>query len=88
MKLPNELFDLLNTSQDGKPLATYARRRAETMVGELELPIGDCVSETIFRCFEEASDADELLANLRYATAQLSDATRAVMWRPKGERDA
>ena len=83
MKLPSELFDLLNTSQDGKPLAMYARRRADTMVGELELPIGDCVSETIFRCFETAADAEELLVNLRYATEQLSDATRAVMWRPK-----
>lgn len=74
MKTEGRIWDAVSASQDGGSLATYRRRRAETMVGEHELSVGDCVSETIMRCFESADNEDELLANLRYAVHELSHA--------------
>lgn len=75
------LFDVVNSSQDNSPLAHYGRRRAETMVAEHELPVGDCVSETIMRCFETGADEDEVISHLQYAARELRRAATAAMQR-------
>ncbi len=88
MAFVGPLFDLVSKSQDGSPLHTYLRRRAETMVGEYELPVGDCVSETIVRCFEEADDDDQLLTHLQYAAHELTKAAMTVRRFLQGVTDA
>lgn len=77
-ELIGKLWDAVNESQDGHPLPKYLRRRSETMVGEHELHVGDCVSETIVRCFESAADDEELLAHLQYAAHELTKAAMTV----------
>lgn len=79
MKCFGPLFDAVDASQDNSPLAHYGRRRAETMVAEHELPVGDCVSETIMRCFETAADEEDVITNLRYAAGELRRAVIAAM---------
>ena len=78
MSVTSALFDVVNDSQDNSPLRTYQRRRAETMIDEHELPVGDCVSETILRCFESAADDEELLTHLQYAAHELTKAAMSV----------
>lgn len=79
MDCKGPLFEAVNESQDNSPLAHYGRRRAETMVAEHELPVGDCVSETIMRCFETAADEEDVITNLRYAARELKRAVIAAM---------
>lgn len=78
MSVTSYLFAVVNESQDNSPLRKYQRRRAETMIDEHELPVGDCVSETILRCFESAADDEELLKHLQYAAHELTKAAMTV----------
>lgn len=78
MQLRGLLFDAVNQSQDGWPLSKYLRRRAETMVGEYDLPVGECINETICQSFARAEDGEELLNHLRYAARELANAAKAV----------
>lgn len=74
MKLRGPLFDAIDASQDNSPLTKYLRRRAETMLGEYELPVGECVNETIVRCFEYAGGPEDLVSHLQYAAHELTKA--------------
>lgn len=78
MAVDSRLFGVINDSQDNSPLRHYLRRRAETMVGEHEMPVGDCVSETIVRCFESAADDEEVVTHLQYAAHELTKAAMAA----------
>jgi hypothetical protein len=78
MQMRGPLFDAVNESQDGWPLSKYLRRRAETMIGEYDLPVGECINETICQSFATAQDGDELLCHLRYAARELASAAAAV----------
>lgn len=78
MSVTSALFDVVNESQDNSPLRKYKLRRAETMIDEHELPVGDCVSETILRCFESAADNEDLLTHLQYAAHELTKAAMSV----------
>ena len=78
MQMRGPLFDAVNESQDGLPLGKYLRRRYETMIGEYDLPVGDCVNETICQSFATAQDGEELLKHLRYAARELARAAAAV----------
>lgn len=78
MRLTGPLFDAVNLSQDGHPLSKYLRRRAETMIDEYDLHVGECVNETICQAFSTADDVEELLSHLRYAVQELDKAARAV----------
>lgn len=78
MSVTSALFSVVNESQDNSPLRKYQRRRAETMIDAHELPVGDCVSETILRCFESAADDEELLTHLQYAAHELTKAAMSV----------
>lgn len=77
-ELTGKLWDAVDASQDGHPLSKYLRRRAETMVGEHELHVGECVNETLVRCFESAKDNEDLLTHLQYAAHELTKAAMAV----------
>lgn len=76
--MSGDLWNAVDRSQDGHPMSKYLRRRAETMLGDYEIPVGDCVSETITRCFESANDNEELLSHLQYAAHELTKAATAV----------
>lgn len=78
MELSGAMFDAVNQSQDNSPLRSYAIRRAETMLSEYELHVGDCVSETIYRCFESAADWEEVLTHLQYAAHELTKAAMSA----------
>lgn len=78
MNVNSRLFGVINDSQDNSPLRHYLRRRVETLIGEHEMHVGDCVSETIVRCFESAGDEEELLTHLQYAAHELTKAAMAV----------
>ena len=75
MQLRGLLFDAVNQSQDNLPLTKYLRRRA---VGEYDLPVGECINETICQSFARAEDGEELLDHLRYAARELANAAKAV----------
>lgn len=77
-ELTGDLWQAVDESQDNRPLSKYLRRRAETMVGEYELHVGECVNETIVRCFESAGDNEELLNHLQYAANELTKAAAVV----------
>jgi hypothetical protein len=68
------LFDAVDRSQDNTPLKKYLSRREETMIGEHELHVGDCVNETIVRCLESAADDEEVVTHLEYAARELTRA--------------
>lgn len=77
-ELTGKLWDAVDASQDNQPLSKYLRRRAETMVGEYELHVGECVNETLVRCFESARDNEDLLTHLQYAAHELTKAAMTV----------
>ena len=78
MELSGPMFDAVNQSQDNSPLRSYAIRRAETMLDEYGLYVGDCVSETICRCFESADNDEEVLTHLQYAAHELTKAAMSA----------
>jgi len=78
MKLLGDLFDAIDGSQDNRPLSKYLRRRAETMIGEYDLPVGECINETIVRCIETAEDTEGLVSHLQYAAHELTKAAMAA----------
>jgi hypothetical protein len=78
MALGRTIFDALDESQDNNPLTKYMRQRAETMLGEYELPVTDCLNELIVRCWELAEDPTDSYNDLRYAARELNRAADAL----------
>lgn len=78
MRFQYDLFAAIDDSQDNRPLTKYLRRRAETLIGEYELPVGECINETIVRCIEAAIDGEDVVNALRYASRELNRAADAA----------
>jgi len=78
MRSTTRLFDAVDRSQDNTPLKKYLLRRAETLIGEYELHVGDCVNETIVRCLESAADDEGAVAHLEYAARELTRAATSA----------
>ena len=78
MRLQGQMFAAIDESQDGTPLTKYLRRRAETMIGEYDLPLGECLNETIVRAIELATDPEDVVNALRYASRELTRAAEAA----------